>query len=238
MSTAAVAGARTKLFTPTVEKADGRARTFVVSTDEVDRDGDRILGWDLTQYRRNPVVLWGHDHRAPPIARTRSIRAGDGRLVATADFPPEGSYDLSDTVLRLLDARVLSAASIGFTPIEQPVRNQTGGLDFPLVELLEWSIVSVPANPAALVMRAKDAGVDAGGLVDWRHGDGALAAWLDAIDRDVEAETDRLAVAAVEAWAAGVTEDAALGQAVEDVVEAELEEGLRRGMMALTGRLD
>ena len=48
----------------------------IASTGALDREHDRILptAWQLDTYRRNPVVLWSHDHRLPPIARWSSAR--------------------------------------------------------------------------------------------------------------------------------------------------------------------
>ncbi len=44
----------------------------------------------------------------------------------------------------------MRGASIGFRPLTTPKANDLGGYDFGSVELLEWSLVPVPANPDAL----------------------------------------------------------------------------------------
>jgi hypothetical protein len=71
-------------------------------------------------------------------------------LVATISFPDQGISERADEILRLLKAGILGAVSIGFLPLEwEPIKG--GGLRFTRWELLELSVVSVPANPSALV---------------------------------------------------------------------------------------
>jgi len=54
-----------------VKAIDLEAKTvdFVVSTEDVDRDGDiiRSEGWELDAFRQNPVVLWAHQHGIPRL---------------------------------------------------------------------------------------------------------------------------------------------------------------------------
>src|ERR687887_1524822 len=91
-----------KQYTSAIEKADGRdrARRFVVSTGAVDRDNDSISadGWDLTNFKRNPVVLWAHKYDELPLAKCSDIGVVNGQLVATAEF---ADHPMADTVLRL-----------------------------------------------------------------------------------------------------------------------------------------
>ena len=46
---------------------------------------------------------------------------------------------------------MLKAASIGFIPIKFRFDAKRGGFDFDESSLLEWSVVSVPALPTALI---------------------------------------------------------------------------------------
>jgi len=50
--------------------------TIVASTSGRDRDGDRVktAGWRLDAFRRNPVLLWAHDHKSLPIGAIREHR--------------------------------------------------------------------------------------------------------------------------------------------------------------------
>jgi HK97 family phage prohead protease len=125
----------------------------VVASDEsVDRMGDILIakGCQLSDYRKNPVVL--AQHRADsPIARCSSIGLVGNRIEATIDFPPSGTSVRSDEYLGLLKNSVLGAVSVGFLPSKYTTRKE-GGYLFSEWELLELSVVSVPANQSALVI--------------------------------------------------------------------------------------
>jgi HK97 family phage prohead protease len=132
-----------------VRTVRGRVRRFTISTGAADRDNDTIspAGWRLDNYRRNPVVLWAHDYTQLPLGKAIDIHVEDQALVADAEF---ANHTFADTVLQMIDGGFLRATSVGFKP-EKAIRNdQRGGTDFIEQELLEFSIVPVPANPEAV----------------------------------------------------------------------------------------
>jgi hypothetical protein len=153
----------------------GRAARFVITTPEVDADGDRVLsdGCDLGRYRRNPVVLYGHNQDAFPIGVSR---APDGKL---AVWPSETAvkaavyFDSTEdarAIAGLVHRGVLAGASVAFLPLEAyPRTDVEKGLWDPKAEpfggrpmgaplgwlfvkwaLNEWSIVNCPSNASAL----------------------------------------------------------------------------------------
>lgn len=139
-------------------KADGESRSldFTISSAAVDRYGDTIAadGWKLTNFRKNPVVLWMHDNTMLPVAKASNVRVEDGKLKARAEFTPAEMVRYNDIVFDMLKAGFLSATSVGFVPlkynfVDDPARRF--GIDFLEQELLEFSIVTVPANPEALI---------------------------------------------------------------------------------------
>jgi uncharacterized protein len=140
-----------------VTKAVGdRQVRVVVSTASVDRHGDivEITGIELENYRKNPVVLCQHDHDEP-IARCVQVGIVNGRLEALVQFPDEGVSSKSDEVYGLVKAGVLNAVSIGFIPMEWSFlddKNPWEGRRFSRCEMIEFSIVSVPANADALII--------------------------------------------------------------------------------------
>lgn len=152
-----------------IKEVEGRDRTirFVISTGSVDRDRDTIAaaGWKLDNYRKNPVVLWAHDYRGLPLAKAVSVDVEGERLVAMAEFD---THPMAETVLRMLKGGFLRATSVGFDPLKHVFNDQRGGVDFTEQELLEFSIVPVPANPEAL-MEAAAKGIDVEPLRDWAH---------------------------------------------------------------------
>jgi phage head maturation protease len=140
-----------------------RTVSFVASDETVDRYGDiiRASGWDLKQYKKNPVMLFGHDSRSPPIGTT-DVRIEGTQLLADATFLPEGVSDFADEIWRIVDAGALRAMSVGFLPTVMPKaiwadddpehEGWPTGYEFDGQELLENSVVPVPANPAALAL--------------------------------------------------------------------------------------
>lgn len=139
-----------------VEDTGSRRLRFLISTASVDRMNDIIHqdGWDLKAYRRNPVVLLNHSHTELPIARTVEIGVTSRGLTAVAEFATADIHPLGEQVFRALKAGFLNATSVGFRPRNASFANDPArpyGIDFKEVELLEWSVVSVPANSEALI---------------------------------------------------------------------------------------
>lgn len=157
--------ARVAAFFPAeIKAADGDKRElqFTISTDTVDRMGDTIdvKGWKLDAYRKNPVVLWAHDNESLPVGKATKIWLENGKLKATAEFTPAGMAKFNDTIFDMLKGGFLNAVSVGFMPIEYAFvedADRRFGIDFKQQELLEFSVVSVPANGEALIeSRASD----------------------------------------------------------------------------------
>lgn len=150
-----------------VKGIGNREISFVISTDTIDRGGDTVSveGWDFERFLRNPVVLWAHDASSPPIARALDVRVEGGALKATAKFrTPVNAKDapghFADSIYHMLKDGFLSAVSVGFVPKKWSFAEGEGrkfGIDFEEQELLEFSVVPVPANPDALI-EARNAG--------------------------------------------------------------------------------
>jgi HK97 family phage prohead protease len=144
--------------------ASDRALRFTISTGDVDREQDRIAlaGWDLANFTRNPVVLWGHDASRLPIGRAFDLRIEDARLKASVEFIPPDTPEggpFAEAVYRLASTGFIAATSVGFRPIKWDYTRDQGrgaddwfpGIDFEQQELVEFSIVTVPANPETLI---------------------------------------------------------------------------------------
>lgn len=138
--------------------------TFIASTEAVDRYGDIIVadGWDLRNFKKNPIALWQHN-ASQPIGNWEDVRVEDGALVARLNMVKPGVSSIADMLRGMVENRVLRAVSVGFMPkamepITDTKGNPTGGYRFTKSELLEISLVSVPANPEALSV-AKSMGV-------------------------------------------------------------------------------
>jgi HK97 family phage prohead protease len=148
-----------KYFTPTVKAAGDRTFTFTISTETVDRDHDVIslAGWQLDNYKKNPVVLWAHNYRGFPIATCTSIGIQNGALVATARFHDHPEASIAHD---LVEDGGLRATSVGFRVLKYAFNEDRRGYDIMEQELLEFSIVPVPANPEAVMSLAKAFGAE------------------------------------------------------------------------------
>jgi HK97 family phage prohead protease len=136
-----------------------RSVTFVLSDGSIDRVGDTLAvdGWDLAAYRRNPVVLFAHDSSSPPVGRMWNIRSDGARLLGDVEFASAETYEFADTIYKLVRDGYLKAGSVGFMPIDYTFaddRDRPFGIDFHEQELLEFSVVPIPANSNALVQAA------------------------------------------------------------------------------------
>lgn len=165
ITAASAVGVRKQMIAPIEQLAsDDRSLRFTISTGIVDREQDTIAvaGWDLSAFLRNPVVLWGHDSAALPIGRALDVGLQGSALKATvrfipADTPERGQF--AEAVYQLARQGFISATSVGFRPLQwdytdDPERGADDwfpGIDFQRQELVELSIVTVPANPEALM---------------------------------------------------------------------------------------
>lgn len=133
---------------------------FVASTSAPDRYGDVVAqNWDLASYKRNPVILLNHNANALPIGKG-SVDVVDGALQVDVTFDMDDP--IGAEVARKTKAGFMSAVSVGFNPIVSTPRSQlpkdhaaygTKGTYFEKAELLEVSVVTIPANGDAVSVR-------------------------------------------------------------------------------------
>jgi HK97 family phage prohead protease len=124
---------------------------FVLSDDTPDRVGDVIdpSGWVLAHFKRNPIMLFNHNQDFP-IGRWENVRVEGGKLKAQPVLAEEGTSARIDEIRRLFEQKILRTASVGFKPLKAEPRDGGSGVHFLKQELLETSLVSVPANPNAI----------------------------------------------------------------------------------------
>jgi hypothetical protein len=140
-------------------------------------DGENGRGLMLDHYRTNPVVLFDHGlNMTLPIGTSESsdgklnVRLTKNRATARAYFSQ--SLPEAATIYALIDEGILRTASVQFLPkrarkLSIKQRQDLGddevslvdgaGLDYTESDLLEWSVVSIPADPGA-VRRCLDRG--------------------------------------------------------------------------------
>jgi hypothetical protein len=145
-----------KTFAVETKSVDPEAGIYeaMLSTEAEDRDGDVLLasGGDASNYLKNPVVLFGHNYGDPNaiVAKALEITSIPGvGIKLVFQFLERGISQTADLVRALWDQKFLNAMSIGFIPKAFEPRPE-GGLIFTAFEILEGSIVTIPANASAL----------------------------------------------------------------------------------------
>jgi len=137
-----------KTYQTESKKVDDLTFEALITSAAEDRQGEVVVpgGISLENFQRNPVVLYGHDYAGLPVAKATGLTLEPSGIVARFSFPEDGIYDKADIVRKLWAAGFLNAVSIGFIPLERSEDGKT----ITKSELLEFSIVPVPANQEAL----------------------------------------------------------------------------------------
>lgn len=165
-------------------KEDERSIISYITTGAKDRDNEIVLpsGADLKDYRKNPVVLFGHNYSSLPIGKNMWIKSDEKGLIAKTQY---ASHSEADKVYQYRKDGFPLAESIGFIPIKTYYKKWTDGGrewgdgDLRILEqdyglkakdlkdvdavyakwlMLEYSDVAVPSNPEAMEL-AKSKGL-------------------------------------------------------------------------------
>lgn len=146
--------------------------TFVLTDESLDRHSERIIvrGVDLAPFKKNPIMLYNHirtiagwwggegisEDSILPIGRWENVKK-----VGNTQIEADAYIDMDDEFAAKVGAKVksgiLNAVSIGFKALaysdaeEDKVLGQKG-LTITKAELMEASLVDIPANPNATVV--------------------------------------------------------------------------------------
>lgn len=144
---------------PTMERA-----TFIASTSTPDRYNDVVdqSTWVLDNYRMNPVIQVDHCYEVEAtVGRAASVGVVAGALTVEVVW---GTDPKSQLVAQKVMEGSLNAVSVGFMPgrvtqrsllpQNDPAYTDGYGYVYYDCELLEVSVVAIPANPEALAQRS------------------------------------------------------------------------------------
>jgi HK97 family phage prohead protease len=143
------------LLTITKADEDRREISGVMSTGETDRVGDQVMPLGV-KARLPAPCLWQHDHHDPIGEIVWIEPRPDGirfrAKLARVDGPP-ALKDKLDGYFALIKAGVVKGISIGFRALQaEPIAT---GLRFNSWELLEASVVTIPANASCTIQTVK-----------------------------------------------------------------------------------
>lgn len=141
---------KTKSLVVTLQKKSANRNyvaDFVMSAATPDRVGDTIDPAAYKRVVRNQKSIpanWQHDHDKI-FGAWEQLRAVDDTLVGSLRV---ANTDIGKMVKQLIEDDIPVSASIGFRGTGAP--NESGGIHFKDIEILETSIVSVPCHPRAI----------------------------------------------------------------------------------------
>lgn len=157
-----------------LESVDTKEATavFVLSTVDIDRHGD-VVDQDTMNFKNfmnNPVFLEQHMSWEFPLGKFVEIwqetdpNRDDGavRTVGKVKFAVE-EYDRAKVAFAMVANGFMNAVSVGFIPHDVEYNDDLKAFIMRDCELLEVSLVSVPANPMALAKMkhlASEKGID------------------------------------------------------------------------------
>lgn len=154
-----------------------RVVPWFASDERVDGDGDIVRqNWNFEEFKDNSPMPFSHEWEQPPVGRVL-----DWKVVQRADsgyagpalwllglFAGADEWPFADSVYRLVRAGILRGGSVGFfstriievTDKEERAAIGLGpyGVILDQNTLLEFSPTTIPANPGAVALRARQHG--------------------------------------------------------------------------------
>ena len=152
-------------FASDASLSEKRQIVVTAASGKSDRSGDivKVDGIDLENFKKNPIILWAHDHYGLPVAKAVDMVVEKGKLVMTLEFATAEMYAFADTVYKLVKGGFLKGVSIGARVLDAEWivddNEEIIGRKFNKLELLELSIVPIPADSKALITAVKSGAI-------------------------------------------------------------------------------
>jgi len=128
--------------------------TGTATTQDVDREGDIVLSTAYEQsLNKQHVILFNHD-MGQPIGVTTELKSTKDGLIISAKLPKDDTF-VKNRIIPQMKAGSLKSLSIGFMPNNDKIDYNDGIRVFKEIELLEISIVAIPANKNADITQMK-----------------------------------------------------------------------------------
>lgn len=140
---------------------ESRTISGIATTPKIDSYGDIVEPMGV-QYRGPVNLFLYHDTRLPVgnVQFGKATKAGIPFSATLPDVKEEGTVrDRVNEAWHSLKYKLLQAVSIGFKALEWSYMDDTNGIRFTNWEMLELSLVGVPANPDAVIQTVKSAGM-------------------------------------------------------------------------------
>lgn len=130
----------------------------IATTPEADRVGDIVVS-EGVQFKNPAPLLWQHQHDKP-VGTVKFSKPTSRGVEFEATLPkidePGALKDRVDEAWQSVKAGLVTAVSIGFRSLDGAVeRMKDGGLKFMKTEVIELSLVTIPANASAVITAIK-----------------------------------------------------------------------------------
>ena len=150
------------------DETGARKMTFVASDGTRDSAGTVLNqdGWRLERFNKNGVIgyqhkvygSWSDTDNPDNVIGKGYAYVKDGKLLVDVEFEPAEINELAEKIYQKLLFGSLKAVSVGFLPIgrgqwgkdEEALDGKNPTYYYAGQELLEISVVNIPANPNAL----------------------------------------------------------------------------------------
>ena len=142
-------------------KANAGGFDAIITSSVVDVDGEVVVPTGIrnrAEYLANPLVFWAHewayDRAAEPIGRATRLDVFADRIESSAEFAPTPK---GQNVRALVTGGFVSRTSIGFNVPDGGVQMIGGRPHITAWDLMEYSVVPLPANSEAVITGVKSA---------------------------------------------------------------------------------
>lgn len=161
------------------EDKESRKVTFIASDGSRDSAGTVLnqSGWDLSRFNTNGIIGYQHkvyggwdDTENPDnVIGKGHAYVEDDKLMVDVEFEPAEINPLADKIYKKVLFGSLKAVSVGFLPIgkgqwgkdEESINGKNPTYYYGGQQLLEISVVNIPANPNALKKSFVDESIEA-----------------------------------------------------------------------------
>jgi HK97 family phage major capsid protein/HK97 family phage prohead protease len=215
-----------------VKGLDLERRTFsgLATTPELDRQGQRVDPAGVSF--RNPLPLLFHHDQQRPIGRVTLFPATAAGIAFEASMPvltdPGPLKDRIDEAWQSIKAGLITGVSIGLRVLKTADRARDGILEILQSEILELSLVTIPANVQASILSVKSlaaSGPHSSGVTDTSQYDRAkvripmatITEQISAFEASRAAKAARMVALMTTASEAGVTLDASQADEYESL---------------------
>jgi len=136
-------------------KADKEGMLWTMSDDSLDRDMERFdsAGWDLKTFKKNPIVLWGHNQDRPAIGKVLNPKVVDKSLMGRIIFSSAEIDPFAAMIEAKIKEGIISSGSVAFKPMKIELitdEKDPCKLIYRKQDLREFSICNIPSNVNAV----------------------------------------------------------------------------------------